>query len=124
MHVNKKLKGKGENLVKFDHVGNVIGRIIVDEQMNLPTFYWQIVLIQLQKLYGQQNGTRQHYATLPGSSTSYGKCTQIHTFKSYANLVTYLANWYHLYTPEDGFQDNIKHQGLHAKRLPKQASTN
>ena len=39
MHVNKKLKGKGENLVKFDHVGNVIGRIIVDEQMNLPTFY-------------------------------------------------------------------------------------
>lgn len=35
MHVNKKLKGEGENLVKFDHVGNVIGRIIVDEQLNL-----------------------------------------------------------------------------------------
>ena len=40
MYVSKKLKGKGESLVKFDHVGNVIGRIRMDKQMNLPTLYW------------------------------------------------------------------------------------
>ena len=47
---------------------------------------------------------------LPGSTESYGKRTQTRTFKNYANLLDYLANW-PLYTPENGFQGTIKHQG-------------
>ena len=31
------------------------------------------ILVLLRKLYSRQNGTRQHYATLPGSTASCGK---------------------------------------------------
>ena len=50
------------------------------------------------------------YATLPGSTESYSECTQACTFENHANLLTYLANW-PLFTPENGFQGAIKHQG-------------
>jgi len=40
-----------------------------------------------------QNRTRWQYATLPGSTASYGKCTQTSTFKNHTNLLAYLANW-------------------------------
>ena len=59
---------------------------------------WSVV-----KAYCQQNGTRQHYATLSGSMTSYGKCTQTHTLENHANLLAYLADWL-LHIPENGFQ--------------------
>ena len=75
-------------------------------QMNLFTLYWQN---KLWKLYGLQNGTRQHYTTLPGSMVSYGEHTQTHTFENHANLLNYLANW-PLYTSEHVFQGTIKCQ--------------
>ena len=50
------------------------------------------------------------YATLPGSTESYSERTQACTFENHANLLTYMANW-PLFTPENGFQGAIKHQG-------------
>ena len=64
----------------------------------------------LRMLYRGQNGTRQHYATLPGSTASYGKCTQTHTLKNRANLLAYMADG-SLYIPENGFQGDIRCQG-------------
>ena len=78
--------------------------------MNLPTILWQIILHQLQKLHGRQNETRQHYATLPGSVASYGKCTQTRTFEIHANLLAYLADS-SLQIPENDFWNTIKCQG-------------
>ena len=72
--------------------------------MNSPKLYWQNILFRLRKLYGQQNETRRHYATLPGSMASYGERTQTSTIKNHANLLAYLANWL-LYTPVNGFQE-------------------
>ena len=72
--------------------------------MNSPTLYGQNTVS-----YGRQNGARRNYATLPGSTESYGERTQIHTFENHANLLAYLANWL-LYTPENGFQGTIKCQ--------------
>ena len=40
----------------------------------------------------RQNGTRRHYATLPGSTESYGERTQTRTFENHANLLAYLAS--------------------------------
>ena len=60
--------------------------------------------VYLQRLYGQQNGTRWHYATLPGSTASYyDNHTQTCTFENHTNLLAYiyLANW-PLYTLENG----------------------
>ena len=37
-------------------------------------------------------GLRRHYATLPGSTESYGELTQTRTFENHANLLAYLAN--------------------------------
>ena len=34
-----------------------------------------------------------HYATLPGSTESYGERTQIRTFENHANLLAYPASW-------------------------------
>ena len=68
------------------------------------------ILVQSRKLYGWQNGTRQHYVTLPGSTASYGERKQTRTFENHANLLAYLTNW-PLYTPENGFRDVIKRQG-------------
>ena len=77
--------------------------------------------------------TLLHYTTLPGSMTSYGKCTH-RTFENYGNLLIYQANW-SLYTPENGLQGGIKHQdspfqallkpSLHccSKKLPEWAPT-
>ena len=51
------------------------------------------ILVQSQKLlYGLQNGTRQHYVTLPGSTASYGERKQTRTFENHANLLAYLTN--------------------------------
>ena len=61
--------------------------------MNSPMLYWQNILAQLWKLYGWQNGTRQQYVTLPGSTASYGECTQTCTFEYNGNLHAYLTNW-------------------------------
>ena len=69
--VNEKLKGKPG---KIYHVRNVVGRenLITSGRTNeLAHALW--ILVSLRKLYSQQNGTRQHYATLPGSTASYGK---------------------------------------------------
>ena len=44
---------------------------------------------------GQQNGTRQHYATLSACTVSYGKHTQTRTFKNYANLLTWQVTGLH-----------------------------
>ena len=80
--VNKKLKGKGGEPGKF-----IMWEVLhVGKQMNLPTFHWQTILNQLWKLYGQQNRTRWHYATLPGSTASYGEHTQTCTFENYADF--------------------------------------
>ena len=38
----------------------------------------------------RQNGTRRHYATLSGSTESYGERTQTRTFEYYANLLASL----------------------------------
>ena len=95
--------------------------------------YWQNILVQLWKLHGQQNGNRWHYATLPGSMASYGKCIQTCTFKNkHANLLTYLANG-RVYTLENGFQGEyympgslfLKPSLLHivTKKLPEWART-
>ena len=78
--------------------------------MNSPILYWQNILVRLQKLYGLQNETRQHYATSPGNMESYGECTQIRTFKTHSDLFAYLANWL-LYTLENGFWGVIERQG-------------
>ena len=43
------------------------------------------LFVQLCKPYGWQNGTRQYYTTLPGSTESYGKRTQTRTFENHAN---------------------------------------
>ena len=61
--------------------------------MNSSMHYWQNILVQLWKLYGWQNGTRQHYVTLPGSTASYGERTQTCTFENHGNLHAYLTNW-------------------------------
>ena len=62
--------------------------------MNLPTLDWHDILAQSWKLlYGWQNGTRQHYVTLPGSTASYGEHTHTCTFENHCNLHTYQTNW-------------------------------
>ena len=40
-----------------------------------------------------QNGTRQHYVTLPASTASYGERTQTCTCENHGNLCAYLTNW-------------------------------
>ena len=62
--------------------------------MNSPRHYWQNILVQSWKhLCGWQNGSRQHYVTLPGSTPSYGVHTQTCTFENHGNLHAYLTNW-------------------------------
>ena len=52
------------------------------------------VLVQSwQLLYGWQNGVRQHYVTLPGSTASYGERTPTCTFENHSNLRANLTNW-------------------------------
>ena len=52
------------------------------------------VLVQSWKLlYGWQNGGRQHYITLPGSTESYGEHTLTCTFENHGNLPANLTNW-------------------------------
>jgi len=58
---------------KIYRVRNVIGRenLHVGERTNTPTLYWQYsLLVQSRNLYGWQNGTWQHYVTLPGSTAN------------------------------------------------------
>jgi len=50
---------------------------------------------------GWQNGVRQHYVTLPGSTASYGERTP--TWQTDC--------WRALYTPENGFRSVTKRQG-------------
>ena len=89
------------------HVRNVIGRenLITSGQTNeLAHAVWTGTVVQLQYLlYGWQNGTRRHYATLPGGMKSYSERTQTGTFENHVNLIAYLANW-PLFIPENGFQ--------------------
>ena len=82
----------------------------VGEQVNLPMLYWQNTHVQSWKLYGWQNGTRQHYITLPGSTARCGERTQTRTFENHTNLLAYLTNWA-LYTPGNGFRGVMKLQG-------------
>ena len=50
---------------------------------------WTDILVQLRKPYGWQNGTRQHYVTLLGSTASYGECTAVHS----KIKLTYSLTW-------------------------------
>ena len=61
----------------------------VSDWMKSLMLYWHNILVQSQKLYGWQNGTGQHYVTLPGSTASYGECTQTRTFENYAHSLTW-----------------------------------
>ena len=61
--------------------------------MNSPMLYWQNILIQPWKLCGWQNGTRQYYVTLHGSTASYDEHAQTCTFENHGNLFAYLTNW-------------------------------
>ena len=85
-------------------------KVVSNPLLNLPTSYWQNILVQSRKLYGWLNRTRQHYVTSPGSMARYGECTQTCTFENHANLLAYLTNWL-LCTLENGFQGIIKCQG-------------
>ena len=58
-----------------------------------PRFIDNIVVQSWKLLCGWQNGTKQHYVTLPGSTASCGECTQTCTFENHSNLHTYLTNW-------------------------------
>ena len=60
------------------------------------------------KPYGQQNRTRCHYTTLPGSMTSHGKHT--HTPVHSKIMVTALCSWQT--KPENGFTKNNWQTGL------------
>ena len=53
----------------------------------------------------RQNGSIQHFATIPGSTASYDEHTQARIFE----ILAYLANWLQ-YTSENGFQCAPKHQ--------------
>ena len=82
----KNLKERG----KMYHMRNFNGRenLITCGQTNeLPTLCWQNILAQSWKLYGWQDGTRQHYNTSSGSTASYGELTQTCTVH-YANMGT------------------------------------
>ena len=71
---------------------NIIGRekITSGQTNELAHALW--ILVLLQKLYGRQNGTRQHYAILPGSTASYGKCFQsVHSKIMLTYVLTYLG---------------------------------
>ena len=59
--------------------------------MYMPMLYVQNILIPLQKLYGRQNGSRQHYATLLGSTASYSERKLECTFEIHANLLAYIG---------------------------------
>ena len=91
---------------KIYYVRNVIGRELnymwANEWTHPPCMdrYSRSVAIA--------GGPRWHYATLLGSTESYGEHTQTRTFESHANLLTYLANWL-LFTPENGSQGAVKH---------------
>ena len=84
-------------------------RTVLSTTVNLLITWMNSPQNKLWKLYGWQNGTRWHCATLPGSMVSYGERTQTHTFENHANLLNYLANW-PLYTSENVFQGTIKCQ--------------
>ena len=94
----KNWKERGEP-GKINHMRNIIAKenwLDVGKQMNLLTLYWQYNTCSVaRKLYGWQNGTRQHYITLPGSMASYGERTQTHIHSKIT--LAYLKNWL-LYT--------------------------
>ena len=61
----------------------VIGRenLVTCGQMNELTHgLWTEYIRPVAKAF-QKNRTRKHYATLPGSTESYGGCTQTYTFR-------------------------------------------
>ena len=62
-------------LQKGGHICGTLYTVHVGERMNSPMLYWQSILIWLRKLYGWQNETRWHYATLAGSMKSCGEPT-------------------------------------------------
>ena len=86
------------------HVRNVIGRenLITSGQTNeLSPLFEQNILIALRKLYGRHNGTRQHYATLPGSTASYGERIQsVHSKITLTQPLTYLGKLTAVYLGE------------------------
>ena len=51
-----------------------------------------LLLNQFRKICDRQNVTRWHYATLPGSTASYCKCTQTCIFENHGNLFAYLLD--------------------------------
>ena len=99
-HARMKNQKKGESLIKFYHVRNIISRekLITCGWMNelahaLLTEYTGSVVW---KLYGWHNETAQHYVTLPGSTAIYGECTQTCTFENHDKLtqrMTFKALW-------------------------------
>ena len=91
---NENRKERGEP-GKIYHMRNVIGRenLITCGQTNeLAHAVWTEYIRSVAIAYGRQNGTRRHYATLPGITESYGERTQTRMFKNHANLLAYLAN--------------------------------
>ena len=96
LHTQSKNRKEWGEPGKIYHLRNVTGRenLITCGRINSPTLYWQTILdysFKLWKLYGRQNRTRRHYATLPGSIESYGERTQTHIFENHTNLLTYLT---------------------------------
>ena len=71
---------------------NVIGRenLITCGRMNELTHGLWTEYRSVAKAF-QQNRTRQHYTTLPGSTESYGDHTQTYTFENNANLLAYFG---------------------------------
>ena len=60
------------------------------EQVNYLTPMAECTLL-VAKAYSGQNGTRQHYATLPGSIASYGECTETRTIENHAYILVYIG---------------------------------
>ena len=76
---------------KIYHVRNVIGR------ENLITCGRTNELAHAVHVWTEYScdsfmADRMDYATLPGSTESYGELTQTRTFENHANLLAYLAN--------------------------------
>ena len=97
----KKTKGRGEP-GKIFHVRNVTGRenLITcgwtNELVHVLLTDYTLLLVQLWKLYGQQNKTRQHYATSesPSKRLAYTNTDSIQHLKITQTLiVAYLTTW-------------------------------
>ena len=87
----RKTERKGKSLVEFiTWETSWVERTVTCGRTNeLTHALWTDILVQLRKSYGWQNGTRQHYVTLLGSTASYGERTAVHS----KIKLTYSLTW-------------------------------